>query len=85
MYLIRCRYGTLYTGISVDVDRRFAQHQNAGHGASKYLKGRGPLSLVFQMNLDSWSLALKAEHRVKSMSKAMKEEFMKVGELPFEL
>ena len=85
MYLIRCRDGTLYAGISIDVDRRFAQHQSAGHEGSKYLKGRGPLSLVFQKKLDSRSLALRAEHRVKRMSKTMKEELLKVGELPFEL
>ncbi len=85
LYLIRCRDGTLYTGISTDVDRRFAQHQVGGSDGSKYLRGRGPLSLVFQKKLDSRSLALKAERKVKRMSKTMKEELIKVGELPFEL
>ena len=84
LYLIRCRDGTLYTGISIDVDRRFVQHQDAGHEGSKYLKGRGPLSLVFQKKLDSRSLALKAERRIKRMSKARKEKLVTVGELPFE-
>ena len=76
LYLIRCRDGTLYTGISTDVDRRFAQHQGAGNTASKYLKGRGPLSLVFQENLGSKSMALKVERRVKRMSKARKEKLI---------
>ena len=79
LYLIRCRDGTLYTGISTDVDRRFAQHQGAGNAGSKYLKGRGPLSLVFQKNLGTKSLALKVEHRVKRMSKARKEKLIKVS------
>ena len=79
LYLIRCRDNTLYTGISTDVDRRFAQHQGAGNMGSKYLKGRGPLSLVFQENLGSKSLALKEEARVKRMSKAKKEELVRVN------
>jgi putative endonuclease len=79
LYLIRCRDSTLYTGISTDVDRRLAQHQGEGNGGSRYLKGRGPLSLVFQEKLGSKSLALKVEHRVKRMSKARKEKLIKVG------
>ena len=69
LYLIRCRDGTLYTGISTDVDRRFAQHQGAGNAGSRYLKGRGPLNLVFQKNLGSKSLALKVERKVKKLSR----------------
>lgn len=79
LYLIRCRDNTLYTGISTDVARRFAQHQGTGNAGSKYLKGRGPLSLVFQEKVGSRSLALKAEHRVKRMSKARKENLIKVA------
>ena len=79
LYLIRCRDNTLYTGISTDVDRRFAQHRGAGNAGSKYLKGRRPLSLVFQENVGSKSLALKVERRVKRMSKARKERLIKVS------
>ena len=79
LYLIRCRDDTLYTGITTDVDRRYAQHQGAGNAGSKYLRGRGPLSLVFQQNLGSKSLALKEERRVKRMSKAKKEELIRVN------
>ena len=79
LYLIRCRDDTLYTGISTDVDRRFAQHQSEGYAGSRYLKGRGPLSLVFKEKLGSRSLALKVEHRVKRMAKARKEKLIKVS------
>ena len=77
LYIIRCCNDTLYTGISTDVDRRFAQHQNEGHAGSRYLKGRGPLSLVFKEKLGSRSLALKVEHRVKKMTKSRKEELIR--------
>ena len=79
LYLIRCRDSTLYTGISTDVDRRLAQHEGGGNAGSRYLKGRGPLSLVFQEKLGSKSLALKVERRVKKMSKARKEKLIKAG------
>ena len=83
LYLIRCRDNTLYTGISTDVGRRLAQHRGAGNIGSKYLNGRGPLSLVFQENLGSKSLALKEERRVKRMSKTKKEELIKVSGYAF--
>ena len=79
LYLIRCRDSTLYTGISTDVDRRFAQHQGSGNAGSKYLKGRGPLSLVFQEKLGARSLALKVERKVRRMSKARKEKLIRAG------
>jgi len=63
----------LYTGIATDVERRLAEHkQNIGSG-SKYLRGRGPLELVFQKIIGSRSLALRVENRVKQLPKAKKE------------
>ncbi len=76
LYLVRCHDGTLYTGISTDVNRRFAQHQRQSDTGSKYLKGKGPLTLVFQEKLGTKSLALKVERRVKKMSKARKEQLI---------
>ena len=73
LYLIRCHDGSLYTGITTDVARRFAEHQeNSGAGA-KYLRGRGPLVLVFQKKLGGRNLALGVESKVKKLSKARKE------------
>jgi putative endonuclease len=72
LYLIRCRDGSLYAGISTDVERRFAQHQKPGQGGSKYLQGRGPLVLVFQAMVGDYSLALKVEYKVKKLSKDRK-------------
>ncbi len=79
LYLVRCHDGSLYTGITTDVTRRFAEHQeNKGAGA-KYLRGRGPLTLVFQKKLGSRSLALGVESKVKKLSKARKEELLITG------
>ncbi|MFC1946144.1 GIY-YIG nuclease family protein [Chloroflexota bacterium] len=77
LYLIRCHDGSLYTGITTDVGRRFAEHQGKGDTGAKYLRGREPLVLVFQKNLGSRSLALGVESRVKKLSKARKEELIR--------
>ena len=76
LYMVRCRDGTLYTGISTDIDRRLAEHRGGGDAGSKYLKGRGPLTLLSQKRLGSRSLALKVENMVKKLSKAKKEKFI---------
>jgi len=77
LYLVRCRYGSLYTGITTDVARRFAEHQGNSDTGAKYLRGRGPLVLVFQKTLGSRSLALGVESKVKKLSKARKEELIR--------
>ncbi|MFC1906864.1 GIY-YIG nuclease family protein [Chloroflexota bacterium] len=81
LYLIRCHDGSLYTGITTDVARRFAEHQRNGDTGAKYLRGRGPLVLVFQKNLGSRSLALSVESKVKKLSKAKKEELIRANTL----
>lgn len=78
LYLIRCRDGSLYTGISINVERRLVQHQREGDTGSKYLKGRGPLTLVFQKRLGSKSLALRVENKVRRLSTARKEKLIEV-------
>ena len=73
LYMIRTKNGALYTGITRDVERRFAEHADGGKKGAKYLKGRGPLKLVFQEKIGSRSEALKTEAAVKNMSKGEKE------------
>ncbi len=77
LYLARCHDGSLYTGITTNVARRFAEHQESGSTGAKYLRGRGPLTLVFQKKLGSRSLALGVESKVKKLSKARKEELIR--------
>ena len=79
LYLVRCHDGTLYTGITTNVARRFVEHQeNYGAGA-KHPRGRGPLKLVFEKKLGSRSLALSVESKVKKLSKTRKEELISTG------
>lgn len=81
LYLVRCSDGSLYTGISTDVQRRFDAHQQ-NRGARR-LRGRGPLQLVFSRPIGDRGLALQLEHRVKKLSKADKERLVRgEAELP---
>ncbi len=77
LYLVRCRDGSLYTGIATNIARRFAEHQGKGDEGAKYLRGRGPLMLVFQKKLGSRSLVLSVESKVKKLSKARKEKLIR--------
>ncbi len=75
LYMIRCKGNVLYTGITTDVERRFKEHQ-AGKGA-KFLRGKAPLTLVYQITVGNHSEALKEELRIKKLSKALKEKMIK--------
>lgn len=74
LYVVRAADGTLYTGIATDVERRLAEHRK-GSGA-KYLRGRGPLELVFRCAIGERGEALRVEAAVKALSKAEKEELV---------
>ena len=73
LYLIRCKHGRLYTGITTDVERRFEEHKSHDKKGSKYLRGKAPLRLVMKKRIGNKSLALKIEAKVKKLSKAKKE------------
>ncbi len=77
LYLVRCGDGSLYTGVTTDVDRRFKAHQEA-QGA-KYLKGRGPLALVYREKIGDKRLAFRAEHAVKRWPRDRKERLVRAG------
>ncbi len=69
--------GHLYTGITRDVKRRFAEHQEGGTKAAKYLRGKEPLKLVFHKKIGSRSQALKTEALIKKWPKKKKESLVK--------
>ena len=70
VYILRCGDGSLYTGISTDVDQRVATH-NAGRGA-RYTRPRLPVTVVHVERKRSRSTALKREAAIKSLSRLEK-------------
>lgn len=71
VYILRCRDGTLYTGITNDLQKRVATH-NKGKGA-KYTRTRGPVVLVWSREQPDWLAAAREERRIKKLSKSQKE------------
>lgn len=73
VYIIRCSDKSLYTGITNDINRRFNEHQSQSKQCAKYLRGKHPLQLVFQLEAANKSAALKQEAAIKKLSKLEKE------------
>jgi len=66
VYIILCSDGSLYTGSTKDIDRRFRQHLE-GEGA-KYFRGRKPLRVVYLEAGHTRSSAGKSEALIKLLS-----------------
>ena len=75
LYIVRCRDGSLYTGIAVDVTRRIQQHESGVQGA-KYLRGKGPLRLEFVQPVGDRAAASRIEYQVKRLGKDAKEDLI---------
>jgi putative endonuclease len=71
VYVLRCRDGTLYTGITVDLERRLRAHA-AGNGA-RYTRGRGPFVVVLCEPGLTRSRALRREAAIKRLTRAEKQ------------
>lgn len=72
LYIVKCADKTLYTGITTDVDRRFAEHCSGGAKAAKYLRGKAPLELVYRQKAGNRSEASQLEYQIKQMSRQEK-------------
>jgi len=76
LYLVRAADGTLYTGITTDVERRVAEHESPQKRGAKYLRGRGPIELAYRACVGDRGTALKIERRIKRLSKSRKEQIV---------
>jgi len=74
VYLAECSDGTIYTGISNNVEARIAAH-NAGKGA-KYTKSRRPVTLKACWSYPDKSEATKAEYAFKQLSRIRKMQLI---------
>ena len=74
LYILRCGDGSLYTGITTDVEKRLEAHRT-GKGA-KYTRGRTPLELVYRETCGSHSEALRRELAVKKLTRDQKERMI---------
>lgn len=74
LYILRCKDGSLYTGITTDVEKRLEAHRS-GKGA-KYTRGRLPLELVYSEECGDHSAALKRELQIKALPREKKLELI---------
>ena len=65
----------MYTGIATDVRRRLFEHESGSRGA-KFVRGKGPLELVFEKVIGDRALASRIEHQVKRLTRAQKLELI---------
>lgn len=74
LYVIACRGGSLYTGVSTDVERRYAEHC-AGRGA-RYTRSHPPERLLLVVEFPGRSEALSAEAAFKRLPAPAKRAFV---------
>jgi putative endonuclease len=70
VYLLRCRDGSLYAGITTDLERRLREH-NAGRGAA-YTRSRLPVTLVYDERSPDRSTALRREAAIRRLDRRKK-------------
>ncbi len=71
VYMLRCADGTLYTGVTLDVQQRLRVH-NSGKGA-KYTRSRLPVKLVYKRRCLNLPEALRFEALIKKLTRSQKE------------
>jgi putative endonuclease len=77
VYMLRCGDGTLYTGWTIDLERRLARHM-AGT-ASRYTASRLPVELAFSRALPDRRAAMREEARIKRLTRAQKLDLLAQG------
>jgi len=83
LYIVECRDGTFYTGITTDIKKRIDAH-NSGRGA-KYTRGRGPVKLMHLRRYTDRSAASKSEHKIKKLKRGKKLRIISDFALPGEI
>jgi putative endonuclease len=71
VYIIRCDDGSLYTGVTTDLDRRLAEHA-AGRRGARYFNGRRPVKVEYREGGHTRSSASRREAAIKKLSRAAK-------------
>ncbi len=71
VYILECADKTLYTGITVNLERRLREHNESDLGA-KYTRARRPVQLVYSKKFRNRSTASKAESKIKKLSREEK-------------
>jgi putative endonuclease len=80
LYLLECRNGAYYAGITNDLDARYAAHL-AGRGA-KFTRGNPPVRLVGYRAFADRAAAARAEWAIKQLRRAQKPGYLLGDQMP---
>lgn len=75
VYIAQCQDGTYYTGYTNDLENRIKEHNNGKRGA-KYLRGKGPVKLVWCKEYRYFKSAFLEEKRIKGLTRKQKEKLI---------
>lgn len=75
-YILRCEDGSLYTGITTDLERRFSEHAGRGGRGAKYTAGHRPVRFEAAWVSPGRGEALRLERRIKGLTRPEKERLI---------
>ena len=75
LYIIEASDASLYTGITTDVERRFAEHLHGPKGA-RYFNGRSPLKVIYREDGHDRASASRREAEIKKLSRRAKQQLI---------
>lgn len=81
VYILRCEDDSLYTGMTTDLERRFAEHCGSDGRGAKYTRSHRPVSLERAWACPDKNSALSLEYRIKRLSRAQKNALL-LGRAP---
>lgn len=80
VYILYCDDGSLYTGVTTDLERRLAEHRDRGaRRGARYFRGRSPVRVVYREDRHSRSSACRREAAIKKLSRAEKLALIAAG------
>ncbi|MCH5273757.1 MAG: GIY-YIG nuclease family protein [Lachnospiraceae bacterium] len=80
VYMLRCTDGSLYTGITTDMERRLAEHTDGGKKGAKYTKNHTPEAVAALWRVENRSMALKSEWYIKHLTRQKKQMLCEMPE-----
>lgn len=80
VYIIRCKDGYLYTGITNNINRRLLEHNTNNKLGSKFVRVRRPAELIYKETISNKSSALKREIEIKGWSRIKKLKLINKGQ-----
>ncbi|MBQ2968086.1 MAG: GIY-YIG nuclease family protein [Clostridia bacterium] len=81
IYILRCADGSLYTGITTDVERRLREHISKNGKGAKYTRGKTALGMECIFKTEDRQSASKLEYWTKKLTKAQKEKLISDSDL----